>query len=71
MVMDSTLGTIQGGFRCPACNVASEWNVHRCGAATVRESGLAWLNNDGVNFVATLTAAGAGWAAWRWLASPG
>ena len=71
MAMDSTLGTIQGGFRCPSCNVASEWKVHRCGSATVPESGLAWLNNDGVNFLATMAAAAAGWAAWRWLASSG
>lgn len=71
MAMDSTLGTMQGGFRCPACDVASEWKVHRCGSATVPESGLAWLNNDGVNFLATLAAAAAGWVAWWWLGLPG
>jgi uncharacterized membrane protein len=71
MIVDSTLGALaQGRFHCPACNVGSEWRVHRCGAATVREGGLAWMNNDGVNFLATALAAGAGWIAWTWLASP-
>jgi len=71
MVADSTLGALlQGRFHCPACNAASEWRVHRCGAATTLEGGMAWLNNDGVNFVATALAGCAAVAAWRWL-SPG
>ncbi|MEO8089462.1 MAG: DUF92 domain-containing protein [Gemmatimonadales bacterium] len=71
MVADSTLGALlQGRFQCPACDVASEWRVHRCGAKTTREGGMAWLNNDGVNFVATALAGGAAAALWRWL-SPG
>jgi uncharacterized protein (TIGR00297 family) len=71
MVADSTLGALlQGRFRCPVCDVASEWRVHRCGAATIREGGMAWLNNDGVNLIATALAGGAAAAAWRWL-SPG
>jgi uncharacterized membrane protein len=69
MVADSTLGALlQGRFRCPACDVASEWRVHRCGAATIREGGMAWLNNDGVNLVATVLAGCAALAAWHWLA---
>ncbi len=68
MVADSTLGALlQGRFRCPACDVASEWRVHRCGAATIREGGMAWLNNDGVNFVATALAGCAALGVWRWL----
>lgn len=68
MVADSTLGArVQGRFHCPRCDEASEWRVHRCGASTTRQGGLAWLNNDGVNFVATVLAACAGWAAWYWL----
>ena len=68
MVADSTLGALlQGRFYCPACDAASEWRVHRCGAATIRESGMAWLNNDGVNFVATALAGCAAAAVWRWL----
>ena len=71
MVADSTLGALlQGRFHCPACDVASEWRVHRCGAATIREGGMAWLNNDGVNLVATALAGCAALGVWRWL-SPG
>jgi len=71
MVADSTLGALlQGRFHCPACDVASEWRVHRCGAATIREGGMAWLNNDGVNFVATALAGCAAVGVWPWL-SPG
>ncbi|HEY8195668.1 MAG TPA: DUF92 domain-containing protein [Gemmatimonadales bacterium] len=71
MVADSTLGALfQGRFHCPACDAASEWRVHRCGAATTREGGMAWLNNDGVNFVATVLAGAAAVALWHWL-SPG
>jgi uncharacterized protein (TIGR00297 family) len=65
MVVDSFLGSAcQGRFRCPACGVASEWRVHRCGARTVREGGLPWLNNDGVNLAATALAAALSAAAW-------
>jgi uncharacterized membrane protein len=71
MVADSTLGALlQGRFHCPACDVASEWRVHRCGAATIREGGMAWLNNDGVNLAATVLAGCVAVGAWRWL-SPG
>jgi uncharacterized protein (TIGR00297 family) len=65
MVLDSALGaTWQGRFRCPSCGVASEWPVHRCGTRTVRQGGLAWLNNDGVNLAATALAAALTGAAW-------
>ena len=68
MLLDSLLGgVLQGRFHCPRCDQASEWRVHRCGSATVRRAGLAWLNNDGVNFLATAFAAGVGIAAWRLL----
>ena len=71
MVADSTLGALlQGRFHCPACDVASEWRVHRCGAATMREGGIAWLNNDGVNLLATALAGCAAVGVWHWL-SPG
>jgi uncharacterized protein (TIGR00297 family) len=69
MVVDSMMGArLQGRFHCEPCNAASEWRVHRCGAATTHESGMAWLNNDGVNFLSTMTAVGAAWASWYWLA---
>jgi uncharacterized protein (TIGR00297 family) len=58
MVADSVLGALaQGRFHCPACDTASEWRVHRCGARTIRTGGMAWLNNDGVNLAATSLAA--------------
>ena len=70
MVADSMLGALlQGRFRCPACNAASEWRIHRCGAATTREGGMAWLNNDGVNLAATALAGCAAAAVWHWLPS--
>ncbi len=66
MILDSMLGaTLQGRFRCPSCNRESEHPVHRCGTATVRTGGLAWLTNDGVNALATGAGAVAGWLAWR------
>jgi uncharacterized protein (TIGR00297 family) len=68
MLADSLLGgALQGRFHCPRCDQPSEWRVHRCGSATVRRAGLAWLNNDGVNFLATALAACAGLAVWRLL----
>jgi uncharacterized membrane protein len=68
MVADSTLGAfLQGRFYCPACEVASEWRVHRCGARTKSEGGLGWLDNDGVNFLATALAAACGLIAWYWV----
>jgi uncharacterized protein (TIGR00297 family) len=68
MMMDSLLGgLLQGRFYCPRCDQTSEWRVHRCGSTTVRRAGLEWLNNDGVNFLATALAAGAGFIFWRLL----
>jgi uncharacterized protein (TIGR00297 family) len=68
MLVDSLIGgAMQGRFHCLVCDQVSEWRVHRCGSATVRRGGLAWLTNDGVNFLATALAAGAGAATWHWL----
>ncbi|MGH7509484.1 MAG: DUF92 domain-containing protein [Gemmatimonadales bacterium] len=70
MVADSALGAaLQGRFHCPNCDEASEWRVHRCGASTSAKGGLSWLNNDGVNFLATALAACAALAAATWLYS--
>jgi len=69
MLLDSALGaSVQGAFRCPACAEVSEWRVHRCGTRTIRVGGWDWLNNDGVNALATGFAALAGWCTWLWLA---
>jgi uncharacterized membrane protein len=68
MVLDSALGAAaQGRFRCPQCAAPSEWPTHRCGAATVHEGGLPWLDNDGVNLASSAAAALAAGAAWCWL----
>jgi uncharacterized protein (TIGR00297 family) len=66
MLADSALGAgWQGRFRCPVCQVASDWRVHGCGARTEREGGLRWLDNDAVNLAATTVAAVLAGAAWR------
>ncbi len=68
MALDSMLGAAaQGKFRCPRCAESSEWQRHRCGAVTVHEGGLSWLDNDGVNLASSAGAALAAGAAWRWL----
>jgi uncharacterized protein (TIGR00297 family) len=67
MALDSALGAaLQGRFHCPACDLPSEWPVHRCGTRTLQRGGFSWLDNDGVNFAATLAAAALAWAAWAW-----
>ena len=66
MLADSALGAVaQGRFHCPACDLDSESPVHRCGIRTVRTGGMAWLDNDGVNLVATSLAAALAALAWR------
>jgi uncharacterized membrane protein len=68
MVIDSALGAlVQGRFYCQSCDAASEWRVHRCGQRTRRTGGLAWLDNDWVNFLTTVSAAAAGLLLWWWL----
>ena len=68
MLLDSALGAAaQGRFRCGECAERSEWRVHRCGRPTIHEGGLAWLDNDGVNLTAGMSAALVAYAAWLWL----
>jgi uncharacterized protein (TIGR00297 family) len=70
MLADSLLGAaVQGRFECPRCNLSSEWRVHGCGTPTISKGGWAWLDNDGVNALATAFGAGGGWVAWAWLSS--
>lgn len=56
---DSLLGaTIQGIYYCPACQKETERHpLHSCGAKTEPLRGWRWLNNDGVNFSASLIGA--------------
>ena len=58
-MVDSLLGaTIQERRWCPSCESSSEQRVHACGTVTVLDGGRAWMNNDMVNFIATLAGAG-------------
>jgi uncharacterized membrane protein len=58
MLVDSLLGaTVQERRWCDRCAVSTEQSVHTCGATTRHARGVSWLNNDGVNAIAT--AAGA------------
>lgn len=61
-LVDSLLGaTLQAIFHCPVCEKQTEKHpLHTCGAKTLHQRGLSWLNNDWVNFACTLSAALAG-----------
>ncbi|MEN8171534.1 MAG: DUF92 domain-containing protein [Chloroflexota bacterium] len=56
---DSLLGaTIQAIFTCPACQKETErYPTHACGTATIPQRGWSWLNNDWVNFIASIVGA--------------
>lgn len=57
-VADSLLGaTLQARWRCPVCGAVMETRRHGCGAAGSPERGIAWLDNDAVNALATLVGA--------------
>jgi uncharacterized protein (TIGR00297 family) len=57
-LFDSLLGaTVQAIYSCPTCGKETERRVHSCGTPTKFVRGLPWLNNDGVNFLATLSGA--------------
>jgi len=54
-MVDSFLGaTVQAMYYCPHCQKETERRVHSCGTKTQPLRGIAWLNNDAVNFIATL-----------------
>lgn len=57
--VDSYLGaTVQAIYHCPACEKETEKHpTHSCGEPTVITRGLAWMNNDLVNFCCSLSAA--------------
>ncbi len=51
---DSVLGaTVQAMYYCPLCETETERRIHRCGTPTQPLRGIAWMNNDAVNFLAT------------------
>ena len=52
--IDSLLGaTVQAHYWCASCGTGTERRVHDCGRATELRGGARWLNNDGVNALAT------------------
>jgi uncharacterized protein (TIGR00297 family) len=57
-LLDSVLGAALQALRwCPICDVECETRRHHCGAPTVLRRGLRWIENDVVNFAATLCGA--------------
>jgi len=61
---DSVLGAaLQGAWQCDRCGAPCEASVHRCGSAAHLVSGTSWLDNDGVNALATAAGAALGYAA--------
>lgn len=55
---DSILGaTLQERRWCASCETSSERCVHDCGAHTTLSGGLAWMDNDLVNLLATVAGA--------------
>jgi uncharacterized protein (TIGR00297 family) len=51
---DSLLGaTLQAMYYCPVCETETERRIHRCGTPTIPLRGIAWMNNDVVNLLAT------------------
>jgi uncharacterized protein (TIGR00297 family) len=65
---DSLMGaTLQAQYRCPQCDKPTERRVHGCGTATRLVRGVAWVNNDTVNMLATGVGAVAGGIMWTLL----
>lgn len=57
-LFDSLLGaTVQAIYDCPVCHQQTERQVHTCGTATRLVGGWGWLDNDGVNFAASMAGA--------------
>jgi len=57
-LLDSILGASLQALRwCPACSRECETRRHECGTATVMRCGVSWIENDAVNFAATLCGA--------------
>ena len=57
-LFDSLLGaSLQAIYVCPACGVETERALHRCGQPTRHVRGWRWLDNDWVNFFASMVGA--------------
>jgi uncharacterized protein (TIGR00297 family) len=60
-LLDSLVGaTLQSQRWCDQCGVVTEGMTHTCGNSTSHRSGFAWLDNDGVNALASAGGALAG-----------
>jgi uncharacterized protein (TIGR00297 family) len=59
-LFDSLLGaTFQAIYYCPTCDKETERHpTHTCGTVTHQVRGWVWLNNDLVNFLASIVGAG-------------
>jgi uncharacterized protein (TIGR00297 family) len=69
-LFDSLLGaTLQGIYYCDQCAKETESPMHHCGRIAQPLRGWGWLNNDVVNFLASLVgglvAASLAWILWR------
>jgi uncharacterized protein (TIGR00297 family) len=69
-LFDSLLGaTLQGIYYCNHCAKETESSIHHCGRPAQPLRGWGWLNNDLVNFLASLVgglaAASLAWILWR------
>lgn len=54
-LLDSVVGASAQARRwCASCATTTEQRIHRCGSATSVTGGISWLDNDGVNAIATL-----------------
>lgn len=61
-LMDSIVGaSIQRRAWCDVCGQATEMRIHTCGAVARHTGGIGWLENDGVNLIATVTGALVPW----------
>ncbi len=58
-LLDSVLGaTVQAIYYCPQCDKETEHTpTHTCGTPTLWRRGWRWMNNDMVNFLASLVGA--------------
>lgn len=57
-IVDSLAGAaLQRRMWCDACEASTEMPTHHCGALTRHTGGLAFVGNDGVNLVATVSGA--------------
>lgn len=56
--VDSIIGaSVQRRSWCDACGRPTEMRIHDCGTPSRHIGGFAWLENDGVNLIATVTGA--------------